>query len=64
MERKAKAVKKRYEILLRAEMGRSHKATTGGRFVASRSVYDVKEHVVKTHTVDRLNPPRTKKETP
>lgn len=61
MERTAKSVKKRYETLLRAEMGRSRKATTGGNFVASRSVYDVAEHAVKAHTVDRLNPPRSTK---
>ncbi len=64
MERKAKAVKKRYEARLRDAMGRSRKATTGGSFVASRSIYEVDEHTVKTHTVDRLNPPRAKKELP
>jgi putative phage-type endonuclease len=62
MERKAKAVKKRYEARLRDAMGRSRKATTNGAFVASRSIYDVDEHLVKEHTVDRLNPPRAKKE--
>ena len=61
MERTAKSAKKRYEALLRLEMGRARKATTGGSFVASRSVYEVDEHTVKTHTVDRLNPPRSKK---
>jgi len=61
MERTAKSVKKRYEALLRDQMGRARKATTGGSFVASRSVYEVAEHTVKTHTVDRLNPPRSKK---
>jgi len=62
MDRKAGALKKRYEALLRAEMGRARKATCAGQFVASRSVYEVAEHTVKAHTVDRLNPPRTKKE--
>lgn len=61
MERKAKSVKKRYEALLRDQMGRSRKATTGGSFVASRSVYPVAEHTVAAHTVDKLNPPRSKK---
>jgi putative phage-type endonuclease len=62
MDRKAGALKKRYEALLRAEMGRARKATSGGAFVASRSIYDVAEHTVKAHTVDRLNPLRAKKE--
>jgi putative phage-type endonuclease len=62
MDRKAGALKKRYEALLRAEMGRARKATCAGQFVASRSLYEVGEHTVKAHTVDRLNPPRTKKE--
>lgn len=63
MERKAKSAKTRYEIQLRNAMGRSKRATSGGAFVASRSIYEVDEHTVKTHTVDRLNPPRAKKET-
>lgn len=63
MERLAKTAKKRYEIQLRAAMGRARKATTGGAFVASRSIYDVAEHTVTGHRVDRLNPPRAKKET-
>lgn len=63
MERKAKALKTRYETRLRAEMGRARKATHNGSFVASRSIYDVAEHTVKAHTVDRLNPPRAKKDT-
>jgi predicted phage-related endonuclease len=62
MARKAKDVKARYEARLRQAMGRSRKATTDGAFVASRSIYPVAEHLVKAHTVDRLNPPRTKKE--
>jgi putative phage-type endonuclease len=62
MARKATAVKRRYEIALRAEMGRAKKATTdAGTFVASRSVYEVAEHTVTGHKVDRLNPPRSKK---
>lgn len=61
MERKAKALKTRYEVVLRLEMGRAKRATSGGQFVASRSIYDVAEHTVKAHTVDRLNPPREKK---
>jgi putative phage-type endonuclease len=61
MDRKAGALKKRYEALLRAEMGRARKATSGGAFVASRSIYPVAEHTVKAHTVDRLNPPRERK---
>ena len=61
MERKAKSAKRRYEALLRAEMGRARRATIGGSFVASRSIYDVTEHVVHAHTVDKLNPPRSKK---
>lgn len=62
MERKAKALKTRYEVALRLEMGRAKRATSGGAFVASRSIYDVAEHTVKAHTVDRLNPPRAKKD--
>lgn len=57
----AARAKKRYEIALRAQMGRARKATSNGAFVASRSIYDVAEHAVATHTVDRLNPPRGKK---
>jgi hypothetical protein len=64
MERTAKSAKRRYEALVRDAMGRSRKATTNGGFVASRSIYEVAEHAVKAHTVDRLNPPRAKKETP
>jgi putative phage-type endonuclease len=61
MERKAKSVKKRYEIQLRAAMGRSRKATSNGAFVASRSVYEVAEHTVKAFAVDRLNAARQPK---
>jgi len=63
MHRTAKGLKARYEIALRAEMGASRTAVTpDGEFVASRSIYDVAEHTVQAHRVDRLNPPRTKKE--
>jgi len=62
MERTAKRVKARYETRLRDAMGRARKATSGGTFVASRSIYEVDEHTVKAHTVDRLNPARAKKE--
>jgi len=62
MERTAKRVKARYETRLRDAMGRARRATSGGTFVASRSIYEVDEHTVKAHTVDRLNPARAKKE--
>lgn len=62
MERKAKTVKKRYEARLRDAMGRSRKATSNGAFIASRSIYDRAESITAAHTVDRLNPPRAKKE--
>lgn len=58
MERKAKSAKARYEILVRDQMGRARRATSGGAFVASRSIYTVAEHSVREHSVDRLNPPR------
>jgi putative phage-type endonuclease len=58
MERTAKRVKARYETRLREAMGRARRATSGGTFVASRSIYEVDEHTVKAHTVDRLNPAR------
>jgi putative phage-type endonuclease len=61
MARKAKAVKARYEALLRAEMGRARKATHDGEFVASRSIYTVAAHPVREQRVDRLNPPRGRK---
>lgn len=63
MERKAKTVKKRYEARLRDAMGRSRKATSNGAFIASRSIYDRAESITAAHTVDRLNPPRAKKDT-
>ena len=62
MERTAKRVKARYETRLRDAMGRARRATSGGTFVASRSIYEVDGHTVKAHTVDRLNPARAKKE--
>jgi putative phage-type endonuclease len=61
MERTAKRVKARYETRLRDAMGRARRATSDGTFVASRSIYEVDEHTVKAHTVDRLNPARARK---
>ena len=61
MCRKADALKDRYEAKLREQMGSAHRATSGGAFVASRSIFDVAETVRKGYTVDRLNPPRSKK---
>jgi putative phage-type endonuclease len=58
MQSTAEKVKKRYEAQLRAAMGRARKATAAGAFVASRSIYSVKEHTVAEHMVDRLNPAR------
>lgn len=62
MAKLAEAVKKRREAQLRAVMGRARKATSGGLFVASRSIFTVAEHTVAEHTVDRLNPAREKKQ--
>lgn len=61
MVTKAKAVKAKYEAQLRAEMGSAARAESGGRFVASRSIFTVAETVRKAYDVDRLNPPRSKK---
>jgi putative phage-type endonuclease len=61
MAKLAQAAKKRYEARLREQMCRARRATSGGSFVASRSVFEVAEHPVKAHTVDRLNPPRERK---
>lgn len=60
-ERLAKRLKGRYEARLRDAMGSARRAVHGGAFVASRSIYDVAEHAVAGHRVDRLNPPRAKK---
>ena len=60
MARLAERLKDRYEAQLRQAMGSSRRATCGGRFVASRSVFDVAEHTVRGYTVDRLNPTRSK----
>ena len=46
---------------LRVEMGDARKAVHDGGFIASRSIYDRAEHVVKASIVDRINPARTKK---
>lgn len=61
MARLADTAKRRYEVKLRDAMGRAKRATSGGAFVASRSIFDVAAHTVPKHTVDRLNPPRAKK---
>lgn len=63
MERKAKALKTKYEALMRAEMGSAKKATVGGSFVASHTITDVAERTqtVAAHRRDYLNAPREKK---
>lgn len=50
-----------WEARLRVEMGDARKAVHDGGFIASRSIYDRAEHVVKASIVDRINPARTKK---
>lgn len=58
----AKTVKARYETRLRAAMGSARRALWRGDTVATRSVYEVAEHTVSGHRVDRLNQPRKRKQ--
>lgn len=61
MERKAKALKQRYETRLLAQMGGAHRATSGGRRVATRVITEVAGYTVGPHRKDYLLPPREKK---
>lgn len=63
MARLADKVKTRYEIALRAAMGNAHKATSGGRKVATRVITEVEKRTqtVAAHRRDYLLPPRSKK---
>lgn len=60
--RHADAAKAEAENRLRAAMGHAKRAVCGGGKVATRSVYEVKEHVRSACTVDKLTPARTPKE--
>jgi hypothetical protein len=73
--RRARALKARtaaaadlWEARLRVEMGNARRAAAGGRFVASRSIYELGGEDYDLHAldgispvVDRLNPARSKK---
>jgi putative phage-type endonuclease len=61
MERKAKAVKKRYEARLLAAMGAAKRATVGGRKVATRVIADVAGYTVDAHRKDYLLAAKGKK---
>ncbi len=66
-EKQAQADKRLAENLLRDALGNGRYALRGdGRKVCTRSVYDVPERtqVVKAHTINKLIPARTKKDTP
>jgi putative phage-type endonuclease len=61
--RRARAIRKRatelcdrYEARARHILGDGHRLTTGGRLVASRSIYDRKPYDVGPATIDKLNP--------
>lgn len=64
---KAKAAeqkKRLYENQIRARIGDARRATSGGEVIARRDVYEVREHVRKASTVDKLVPvfPKAAKE--
>jgi putative phage-type endonuclease len=63
MQRKAEAVKRRYEIELRAAMGRARRATSNGSRVATRTISEIAERTqtVAAHRRDYLTPPRSAK---
>lgn len=61
LKAKASNLCDRFESRLRAEMGAARKATSGGRFVASRSVYERAGYTVGPALIDKLNPAREKK---
>jgi putative phage-type endonuclease len=61
MERKAKAVKKRYEVQMLAAMGAAKRATVGGRKVATRVIADVAGYTVDAHRKDYLLATKGKK---
>lgn len=58
----AEKAKDRYEILLRAEMGRAKRAAAGGRRIATRTVTDIAESTVtrSAHRRDYLSPAKEK----
>lgn len=60
LKRHAEDLCNRFEARVRAEMGDARQAVSGGRKVASRSIFDVAETVRQGYTVDRLNPSRSK----
>jgi putative phage-type endonuclease len=56
MRKRATELCDRYEARARHILGDGHRLTTGGRLVASRSIYDRKPYDVGPATIDKLNP--------
>jgi len=58
--KRAEARKRAAEARLRTRMGRARWAVHNGQKVATRSVYEVREHIRAASKVDKLVPPKEK----